>query len=311
MSYGSSAPAPDETMLQPPMPIIVGVPRSGTTLLRFMLDAHPEMAIPPETGFLLLAPQLLAQGDVLRQRFFEAVIDYPPEAPVWRDFGIADGDFRAALQAIAPFTVAEGYRAFYRLYARRCGKPRWGDKTPMYGMHLQAIERTLPEARFVHIIRDGRDVALSLRPLWFSPGSAIETLANHWSHWVSTTRREGLHCRHYREVRYEDLVRAPRAVLMPICAFLDLDYHPAMLQYHRRSPVRLTEHRDRFGPDGSVLITQKQRYHQQHRTTQPPDTSRVFAWKRSLSPAERARYEAVAGEVLERCGYEVDGHGET
>lgn len=81
MSYWSSAPALDETALQPPMPIIVGVPRSGTTLLRFMLDAHPEMAIPPETGFLVLAPQLLAEGNVLRTTFFEAVTGYPPEAP--------------------------------------------------------------------------------------------------------------------------------------------------------------------------------------------------------------------------------------
>jgi hypothetical protein len=80
MSYGSSALAPDETALQPPMPIIVGVPRSGTTLLRFMLDAHPEMAIPPETGFLVLAPQLASQGRALRERFFEAVTGYPPEA---------------------------------------------------------------------------------------------------------------------------------------------------------------------------------------------------------------------------------------
>ncbi len=311
MSYGPSAPAPDETVLQPPMPIIVGAPRSGTTLLRFMLDAHPEMAIPPETGFLVLAPQLASQGRALRERFFEAITCYPPEAPAWRDFGIADGDFRVALQGIEPFTVTEGYRAFYRLYARRYGKPRWGDKTPMYGMHLQAIARTLPEARFVHIIRDGRDVALSLRPLWFSPGSTIETLANHWSHWVSTTRRDGLRCRHYLEVHFEDLVREPRAALMRICAFVDLGYHSGMLRYHRRSPLRLTEHRDRNRIDGSVLVTQEQRYHQQQRTTQPPDISRVFAWKRSLSPAERARYEAIAGEVLERCGYEVADHGGT
>lgn len=105
-------------------------------------------------------------------------------------------------------------------------------------------------------------------------------------------------------MRYEDLVREPRAALIRICAFLDLEYHPAMLQYHRCSPVRLTEYQARYRIDGSVLVTQEQRYHQQHRTIQPPDTSRVFAWKRSLSPAERACFEAIAGGVLERCGYE-------
>jgi len=85
------------------MPIIVGAPRPGTTLLRFMLDTHPEMAIPPETGFLALFPH------------------------------------------------------FYQLYASRFAKPRWGDKTPSYCHHMQNIEEVLPEAHFIHIIRDGRD----------------------------------------------------------------------------------------------------------------------------------------------------------
>src|SRR5436190_22507250 len=72
----------------PAMPIIVGSPRSGTTLLRFMLDSHPELAIPPETGFLLLGEQLVREGDDLRERFADAVTLYPPESPGWADFGI-------------------------------------------------------------------------------------------------------------------------------------------------------------------------------------------------------------------------------
>jgi hypothetical protein len=65
------------------MPIIVGSPRSGTTLLRFMLDSHPELAIPPETGFLVLGPKLRGRGDKLREKFFRGIINFPSKAPAW------------------------------------------------------------------------------------------------------------------------------------------------------------------------------------------------------------------------------------
>src|SRR5688500_2115287 len=115
-----------------PMPIIVGAPRSGTTLLRFMLDAHPDLAIPPETAFLTVGPTLKGKGDKLRERFFHAVTNYPEASPAWPDFEIPADKFRSALDEIEPFEVSEGFRAFYRLYAARFGKSRWGDKTPIY-----------------------------------------------------------------------------------------------------------------------------------------------------------------------------------
>ena len=76
-----------------PMPIIVGSPRSGTTLLRFMLDAHPDLAIPPETGFLPTIQTLTGTDDSLRQLFHETITSFPPEAPGWSDFGIAVEEF--------------------------------------------------------------------------------------------------------------------------------------------------------------------------------------------------------------------------
>lgn len=75
-----------------------------------------------------------------------------------------------------PALLAEGVRLFYRLYARRHGKARWGDKTLLYRLHLTEIEKILPEAHFIHSIRDGRDVALSLREVWFAPSQDISAL---------------------------------------------------------------------------------------------------------------------------------------
>jgi hypothetical protein len=289
----------------PPMPIIVGSPRSGTTLLRLMLDSHPELTIPPETGFLTLAPKLKGKGDKLREKFLRAVTTYPQAMPNWPDFEISENSFRAALADIVPFTVTEGFRTFYRLYAARIGKPRWGDKTPLYCLELDVIRKVLPEARFIHIIRDGRDSALSLRKMRFSPGWKIQTQAAYWRKNILSARRAGLGRADYMEVRYEDLILNTRGTLERICAFLGLSYEESMLTYYTRAPERLREHKGRLQPDGTPVLTREERLSQQQRTTEPPDPACVFAWKQFMSPEERKHFQRVAGGLLEDLGYEV------
>ena len=268
-----------------------------------MLDAHSELAIPPETGFLTVGEKLTGKGDKLRKKFFDAIVNYGAPASSWPDFEIPKEAFWNALTQITPFDIAEGYRAFYRLYADRCGKPRWGDKTPIYCRHLDAIRRVLPEARFVHIIRDGRDAALSLRRMWFSPGWEIETQASYWRDCVLAARRAGLGRDDYMEVRYEELVMNTRETLQRVCAHLALTYEDAMLSYYKQVPERLKEHKGRVLPDGRVF-TQEQRIEQQQRTMNPPDPACVFGWKQSMEPDERRRFQLVAGDLLEELGYE-------
>jgi len=288
------------------MPVIVGAPRSGTTLLRYMIDAHPEVAIPPETGFLAFAPRVsYSGGTVSREALFELITTCPPEAPAWDDYGIGAEDFRRELERVDPFNTSEGFRAFYRLYARRHEKPRYGEKNPRYCEHIPAIEALLPEAHFVHIIRDGRDAALSLRPLWFAPGQDIETLAQHWRRLVSCGREAGCRARAYMEVRYEELVRTPEAVLRKICEFVALDFDPIMLRYWERTPERLKEHRTRRQPDGRVLITHEERVAQQRLTMSPPEPERILRWKKEMTASEQGEFLAVAGGTLAELGYEV------
>ena len=293
----------DPDAARPPMPIIVGAPRSGTTLLRMMLDSHPELAIPPETGFLALGRRFAGNGDSLRQAFFAALTQHPPEAPAWGDFGISRESFQDALSRIEPFSPSEGFRAFYRLYAASHAKPRYGDKTPLYCLHLDVIADVLPEARFVHLIRDGRDVALSVRETWFAPGRDIETLAGRWRECVEAARSNGRRVRHYLEVRYEELVEDTADVLARVCDFLALSFHPHMLRYPERVPGRLAEHRDRLRPDGSVVASHSTRLAQQRLAMQPPDRSRALAWRRAMSEDERARFESVAADALRAFGY--------
>ena len=288
-----------------PMPIVVGSPRSGTTLLRLMLDAHSELAIPPETGFVTLGQQLPGRGEKLRHNFYEAIVHYGEPIPSWADFGISQKHFWAALSEIKPFNVSDGFRTFYRLYATQRKKQRWGDKTPIYCKHINTIRQVLPEARFIHIIRDGRDAALSLRHLWFSPGWEIETQASYWRDCVVAARRAGVGHADYMEIRYEDLVLNTREVLERVCAHVDLAFEDAMLKYYERAPERLKEHKGRSRSDGTTFLTQEQRLRQQQRVTQPLDPSCIFAWKRTMDAEERRRFQIVAGDLLKELGYEV------
>lgn len=284
-------------------PFIVGVPRSGTTVLRLMLDAHPLVAIPPETGFVAARARRpwLWPAALGRRRFLHLLTT----APQWPDFHLEPQALARALDEIEPFDLADGVRAFYRLYAQRFDKPLWGDKTPAYGPSAAAIARLLPEARFIHILRDGRDVALSLRPLWFAPSRDMAALARYWARLIGQTRRAGARVPHYHEVHYEDLVREPEVVLRRICAFLELEFAPAMLDYHGRSAARLDEHEARVAADGRLVASKATRFAQQWRTTRPPDASRSGRWRDAMTEDERLAFEGVAGPLLEALGYRV------
>lgn len=178
-------------------------------------------------------------------------MSYPPSAPGWDDFQIPRAEFQQQLMEVNPFTVRAGLRLFYSTYSARFGKARWGDKTPGYCTRLKHIEAVLPEARFIHLVRDGRDVAVSLRQQWFSPGYDITGQAQHWRDNVRAARKQGATCRYYLEIAFEDLVRNPEAQLRRVCDFIELDFDPAMLCYQARASERLSEHRARCRANGN------------------------------------------------------------
>jgi hypothetical protein len=283
------------------MPVVVGVGRSGTTLLRLMLDAHPELCMPGETGFLLPVFDAFRAGVQLdAARFADVVTSFH----TWPDLAMDPATFTAAVHRLDPFSVSAGTREFYRRYAAARGKARWGDKTPVYGQFVPELLGVLPEAHVVHIIRDGRDVALSLRATWFAPAEDMTSLARHWAGQIRTTRRqvEGRHC--YTEVRYEDLLVEPANTLRRICTAIDLDYDPAMLTYHRQAVSRLSELRDRLLPDGVTLISRQRRLANHRFTSMPPDPARAGRWRAEMSSAEQDAFAAEAGDLLGDLGYD-------
>ncbi len=270
-------------------------------MLRLMLDAHPDLAIPPETDFVVdVAAACDGAGDPAAA-FLETVLGH------WRltDLGIDPDGLAGRVRALEPFTPGDGLRAVYALYAERHGKRRWGDKSPSYLLHMPLVERLLPEARFVHIIRDGRDAALSIAPLWFGPGSMQEAAA-WWVQTVEAGRAGGRRVAHYLEVRYEDLVLDTEPTLRRICDFLELPWSDAVLRFHERAPARVAEVvRDYRTPDGELIATVEQRHAIHRLTAEPPAADRIGRWRTELSAGELEGFEATAGGLLRDLGYAV------
>ena len=281
-------------------PFIVGVARSGTTLLRMMLDAHSQLGIPPETHFIPeVAKAVQDAGENAREVFLGRIV----ESRVWKDFRIDPASLRARLETSEPFQIGPALRAFYQLYVERFGKTRWGDKTPTYLTQMRLIQNLLPEACFIHVIRDGRDIVLSVKDLWFGPGTAVEAAEN-WIERITAARSDAAHLQNYLEIRYEDLVLETETTLRKVCAFIDLPWEAGMLEYHRGADERLAEiSHDVKAADGKRIVKAEQRVGIHARTAQQPDASRIGRWKSEMPTTEREQFEKIARPMLAELGY--------
>lgn len=292
---------------RPPVPFIVGSPRSGTTLLRMMMDAHPRLTVLPETHFLPEVVEACEAGSTAAE-----VTKVIAEHRRWEDFHLDAGELeqRMAASGGRP-SASDALRAFYDLYAEKQGKALWGDKTPEYALLMKDIEKLIPEARFIHVIRDGRDAALS-RIRWrlkrTGKPANVERLARRWKRWVKRARRHGAKAKHYTEIRYEDLILDTEKTLRHVCEFLDLEWDDAVLRYHERAEERLSEINHEL-PERSDrrALAAGDRLAKHEMTTKPPSAERVAVWRNDMDPEDRKRFEAEAGDLLVELGYPLGG----
>jgi Sulfotransferase family len=266
--------------------ILLGVSRSGTTLLRVILDRSPGLAIPDESFFIPLLARRHGRT-IDAERFLSDV----SRIPAIREWGISVADVAPRLPSGMP--TGDAIAAIFEAYAAAAGKPRWGDKTPMYMRHLALLEKLFPDAQYVHLIRDGRDAALSF--LQMPEGTFTRTWAHPrtpaqfgclWRREVGDARALGrrVGASRYHEVRYEELVADAESTVRGICEFAAMAFEAAMLDY-----------------TGSVDVSAKP--HQQ-RLLKPPTTG-VRSWREAMSAADIAAFDAVSGDLLRELGYEV------
>jgi hypothetical protein len=273
-----------------PPTIVLGVRRAGTTLLRVMLDRNAALAIPDESYFV---PQLATRhrGTVDVDEF----LDDLRRLPTLAEWGLAADAVGARLRP--GMTTGEAIAAVFEAYAAEHGKPRWGDKTPLYMQHLRLLERLFPTARYVQLIRDGRDAALSFLSVppgimtegWGHPRDAAG-FACQWATEVREARALGARVGpdRYLEVRYEALVAGPEAELRRVCELAGLDYEETMLGY--------------------VGHTESARKDHQERLNEPPRVG-VRDWRTEMAPTDVAAFEHVAGDLLDDLGYDVTTRG--
>lgn len=269
---------------------VVGMGRSGTTLLRLMLNRHPHIGIPYESHFVAeYAPSVLESendGSVPADDEIIAKVLSEPMLKTW-DLTPSGDDIRSALGAHSgPKAIID---ALYSLYAKAHGKVRWGDKSD-YLNRMYLVNELFPDAQFIHILRDGRDVASSVMKLPWGPNTLIEA-AQWWERYVEMGRGMGkmLPAERYTEVRYEDLVTEPHRELSRLCSFMDEPFDECLLVPSASE---------------SALIPAS-RKSQHHGAGQPVTAGRVSAWKKELSDSENAVFEHYAGERLRELGYET------
>lgn len=270
-----------------PFPFFVGAGRSGTTLLRAMFDSHPDVTIPRESRFIVRMER--------RRRVYEADGRFHGDRFVrdfigMRRFGTWELPAKAVEDEFSSRPIgsfSDAIRCLYALHARLQDKTRYGDKTPGYVRHMPLLAELFPEARFVHIIRDGRNVALSSLQLRGWGAKSVEEAAVDWARQVRIGRRAGerLGPRRYMEINYEELIDDTKGVVQRLCGFLELPFADSMLRYYERA--------DRVAGD----IPHFQNLYR-------PPTKGLRDWRTEMNPASVRVFEALAGGMLEDLGYE-------
>ncbi|MGN6368311.1 MAG: sulfotransferase family protein [Phycisphaerae bacterium] len=278
-----------DTRPAPPL-FVVGCERSGTTLLTVMLGRHRDIAMMPETHFFLRAvPKNFrrATAQVHRPESHEDILQRFWNSPRAADIGLDLGAIRSHFLQRTP-TYPELFNTLLALYAERWDKKRAGEKTPFHLLRVPLILQCFPEARIVCIVRDGRDV---VRSIMEAPWTAHRSLRRQAWKWTRCARlaRDFLrdYPRSFHVVRYEDLVMDPETALRGINAFFNIEFDPGQLDAGGPSPV-VPAHEQSWKSNA----------------VERPDESRISAWRRHVTDAERLILNSMMGAELRTFGYD-------
>lgn len=273
----------------PDSPIfLIGVARSGTTLLSLMLDSHSRIAIPYESHFFVSYYQKYKVGNLDgKDEVLLLAKQILAEPPLRRwDLTIQPEELELENCTNLPSVIG----AIFRTYAKKCGKEIWGDKSPPYTQYVYILEKMFPTARYIHLIRDGRDVALSLMGKSWGPGDFISSM-EYWARNISCARRMlyMLPEDRFLEVRFEQLVAEPETEMKRITEFLGVEFEPEMINaYTQKASKKVGTLIDSIHPH----------------LKKAPSSDQAFKWKHQLKPADQALAYEIAGSELEELGYE-------
>jgi hypothetical protein len=252
-----------------------------------MLNSHPRIYIPPESDFIprffLRNPQKSLSPRNIEQ-IINIIFTQYRFVREWQGRPLRASDFSTGSTSPTAFLDT-----LYGTYARQNNAHRWGDKTPIYSSYVGLLSQLFPDAQFVHLVRDGRDVALSMLDKWGEQDFHIDIYfaARNWVRRTCQARqsREYLGSSRYYELQYENLVAAPEEELKLLCDYLGENYLPEMA-----SPQQLARTNIEPGSFHAPLL-------------KPPSTNRIGRWQHEMEPADLRLFQSVAGNLLQMIGY--------
>jgi hypothetical protein len=279
-----------------PFFFIIGRPRSGTSLLRMLLDAHPQVSIPFECPMILdLWPkygQLKTWSTNTKNEFCEDVVQV-------RKFAMWQLSAKHVREILEPLPENMDFNALishlYQHFPSVFPKDKThilGDKNPIYSLYLPQLFQLFPEARFIYLNRDFRDHALSMQK--HQMGSA--SLFNIGFKWAYAYRcfkeLQQQAADRFLYIRYEDFVESPEEHYQQLCRFLQIDYEPEALSFYQYK----NEFEKRFSED---LIN---KHHSN--LFRPINASSVYKWKEVMSAKDRDKLNFAVGSLALEAGYE-------
>ena len=269
---------------------IVGSGRSGTTLLRLLLNGHSRIHIPPETWFLTDLVKELPLDRELSPAQAERATGLITSNYRWPDMGMDVSTFVRDIRSLAHPTLLQIVELVYQTQLHRAAKSRFGDKTPPYIHIVPQLLELYPAAKFIHLVRDGRDVALSFADAG-SPESSCRCYGGSKFEWNNAIRRAASYSNtkfaaRILTVRYENLVSAPEIALREVCAFLTEEFEPQMLDWQKE-----------------VVGVPVRERHMHSKLSQPISTSNIEAWRQRLSSLQCFVMESCMRKELQSSGY--------
>lgn len=272
---------------------IIGTERSGTNLLRLILNSHSNIAVPHPPhilkNFFELEP---LYGDLSEARNFRRLVNdvvrlvelhsYPWEMRIDRDKVVSEARERDLVNV---------YFAVYDQYRQKAGKKRWGCKSTFMINHVALVRHYYPDAKFIYMVRDGRDVAVSAKDVIFNRYS-VYYIAKLWReeqltgmYWLNKLPRQNMLL-----LKYEELLSVPEGAVRNLCSFLGESYEGQMLDFFNTSEAKKSSSLSRAWRN----------------TSGPIMRNNIGKYKAALTPSEIALFEAIAGRELDYFAYKLE-----
>lgn len=271
---------------------IVGADRSGTTLLRLIVNGHSQIASPAETWFLISLIDEFGPNAQLDEAQVRRALDLIASQGRAKNFSVDHQQLHDALLPRLPVSIATLFDEFIR---QEIGPPPgriWMDKTPEYVLHVDHLAALFPAAKFIGITRDGRDVYDSLRARRWR-GRSVLRISRYWGACVdaASAAARQLGPDRWLAVTYEELVLDTESTTRRVCEFLAVPFEPAMVTFHDSAADHITADAARRGIHDKL--------------SRPPAASDVARWRSQPRSIRALLFEAAAHRHLRAAGYEV------